>query len=283
MLMTPSRAPRKPMSRFAAYILVGIGALTMILPFYFMFVFATHSIDEIFRLPPPLWFGDKFSANYESLTSTLPFWRNLWNSLYIALISTVAVLFFCSLAGYAFAMYNFKWREQLFAVLMGTMLIPATLNLIPFFVVASLLGWVGKPVALWLPGAANAFGIFLMRQYIGSAIPKELLDAARIDGATEFQIFYRIVLPLIRPALGTLGLITFISNWNSFLTPLVILTDPETLTAPLALRTLQSGRGADDWGVIMTGTVIAVLPLMVVFIFASRQIIEGLTQGSTKG
>jgi multiple sugar transport system permease protein len=283
MLMTPSRAPRKPMSRFAAYILVGLGALTMLLPFYFMFVFATHSVSEIFRLPPPLWFGDKFSANYESLMSTLPFWRNLWNSLYIALVSTVAVLFFCSLAGYAFAMYNFKWREQLFAVLMGTMLIPATLNLIPFFVVASLLGWVGKPVALWLPGAANAFGIFLMRQYIGSAIPKELLDAARIDGATEFQIFYRIVLPLVRPALGTLGLITFISNWNSFLTPLIILTDPDTLTAPLALRTLQSGRGSDDWGVIMTGTVIAVLPLMVVFVFASRQIIEGLTQGSTKG
>jgi multiple sugar transport system permease protein len=283
MLMTPSRAPRKPMSRFAAYILVGIGALTMILPFYFMFVFATHSVEEIFRLPPPLWFGDKFSANYEALMNTLPFWRNLWNSLYIALVSTVAVLFFCSLAGYAFAMYNFKWREQLFAVLMGTMLIPATLNLIPFFVVASLLGWVGKPVALWLPGAANAFGIFLMRQYIGSAVPKELLDAARIDGATEFQIFYRIVLPLVRPALGTLGLITFISNWNSFLTPLVILTDPETLTAPLALRTLQSGRGADEWGVIMTGTVIAVLPLMIAFIFSSRQIIEGLTQGSTKG
>ncbi len=283
MLMTPSRAPRKPMSRFAAYFLVGLGALTMLLPFYFMFVFATHSVDQIFRLPPPLWFGDRFPANYESLMSTLPFWRNLWNSFYIALVSTVAVLFFCSLAGYAFAMYNFKGREQLFAVLMGTMLIPATLNLIPFFVVSSLLGWVGKPVALWLPGAANAFGIFLMRQYIGSAIPKELLDAARIDGATEFQIFYRIVLPLVRPALGTLGLITFISNWNSFLTPLIILTSPDTLTAPLALRTLQSGRGSDDWGVIMTGTVIAVLPLLIVFIFSSRQIIEGLTQGSTKG
>jgi multiple sugar transport system permease protein len=271
------------MSRLAAFALIGLGALGTLIPFYFMFVFATHSTDEIFRLPPPVWFGDKFLPNYQSLMETVPFWRNLWNSFYLALMGTACVLFFCTLAGYAFAMLEFRFREPLFNLLMATMLIPAFLNLVPFFLIVNLVGWVGKPIALWLPGAANAFGIFLMRQYIGSAIPKELVDAARIDGATEFQIFYRIIIPLVRPAMGTLGLISFIGSWNSFVTPLVILTERNTLTAPIALRVLQGRPGDADWGAIMTGTVIAVLPLLILFIFASRQVIEGLTNGSTKG
>lgn len=288
-LASPTPAPRarrsssvRPLSRSAAYLLLILGALLTIAPFYFMFVFATHTRGEIFNLPPPLWFGDNTAHNYDSLLSRTPFWRNLWNSLYIAVLSTVTTLFFCSLAGYGFAMYRFKGREPLFGVVLATLLIPQAINIVPFALVMQAFGWIDTPRALWVPGMAGAFGIFLMRQYIGSAIPKELVEAARIDGASEFGIYRRIILPLCGPALATLGLVTFIGSWNSFIGPLIIFRSAETYTAPLALRALQ-GIANTDWGALMLGVALTVVPLLVVFALASRQLIEGLTSGSLKG
>ncbi|MGY2894736.1 multiple sugar transport system permease protein [Deinococcus sp. UYEF24] len=272
----------RPLSRGAAVLLLVLGALLTVLPFYFMFVFATHSRSEIFNLPPPAWFGDHTALNYDSLLGRTPFWRNLWNSLYLAVLSTVTTLFFCSLAGYAFAMYNFKYREQLFGVVVATLLIPQALNIVPFALIMQAFGWIDSPRALWVPNMAGAFGIFLMRQYIGSAIPRELVEAARIDGCTEFSIYRRIIVPLCGPALATLGLVTFIASWNNFLGPLIIFRSAETFTAPLALRTLQ-GLVNTDWGALMLGVVLTVVPLLVVFVFASRQLIAGLTAGATKG
>ncbi|ULH14327.1 carbohydrate ABC transporter permease (plasmid) [Deinococcus sp. KNUC1210] len=270
------------MSRAAALLLLGLGALITVLPFYFMFVFATHSRAEIFNLPPPTWFGDNSGANYTNLLGKVPFWRNLWNSLYLAGLSTITTLFFCSLAGYAFAMYNFKYREALFSVVLATLLIPSALNIVPFALIMQAFGWIDQPRALWVPGMASAFGIFLMRQYIGSAIPKELVEAARIDGTSEFGIYRRIIVPLCGPALATLGLITFINSWNNFLGPLIIFRSVETFTAPLALRSIQ-GLVNTDWGALMFGVALTVVPLLVVFAFASRQLIEGLTSGALKG
>lgn len=276
------RSGARPLTRGGAYLLLALGALLTLAPFFFMFVFATHDRAEIFQIPPPIWFGDDVGRNYASLLERVPFWRSLWNSLYLALMTTATTLFFCSLAGFAFAMYSFRGREFLFGIVLATLLIPTALNIVPFALIMQALGWIDTPRALWVPGMANAFGIFLMRQYIGSAIPRELMEAARIDGATEFGIYRRVILPLSGPALGTLGLITFINSWNSFVGPLIIFRSPDTYTAPLLLRSLQAVANT-DWGALMVGVALTVIPLLVIFAFASRQLIEGLTSGSLKG
>jgi multiple sugar transport system permease protein len=266
---------------WAACLVVGVGALIMLAPFYFMFVFATHSRTEIFSLPPPLFFGDDFLNNLKILTERLPFWRNLGWSLYVALASTALTLLFCSMGGYAFGLFEFRFKNPLFALVMGTMLLPSFMNMIPTFMIMDALGWIDQPRALYIPGAASAFGIFLMRQFVVSAIPRDLIEAARMDGCSEFGIYFRIVLPLLKPALGTLGLITFIASWNNFIGPLIVMRSPEMYTLPLALRSLQSPVDT-EWGALMTGSAIATVPLLLLFAVSSRQLISGLTAGAVK-
>lgn len=266
---------------WAAYLVVGVGALLMLAPFWFMFVFATHSRGEIFNLPPPLWFGDDFLANFRILTERIPFWKNLGWSLYVASAATVLTLLFCSMGGYAFALMEFRFKKPLFVLVMGTMVLPSFMNMIPTFMVMDALGWIDQPRALYMPGAASAFGIFLMRQYCTSAVPRELVEAARMDGCGEFGIWWRIVLPLLKPALGTLALITFIASWNNFINPLVVMRSADHYTLPLALRGLQSTLNT-EWGAMMAGSAIATVPLMVLFAISSRQLIAGLTTGAVK-
>ncbi len=268
-------------SKFVAYLFVLAGALIMLAPFYFMFVFATHSRTEIFSMPPPLWFGSALLENMNILTEKIPFWKNLGWSLYVAIASTVLTLLFCSMAGYAFALMEFKFKNFLFAWVLGTMLIPSFMNMIPTFMVMDLLGWIDEHRALYLPGAAGAFGIFLMRQFSSTAIPKELIEAARMDGCGEFAIYWRIVLPLLKPALGTLGLVTFIGSWNNFIGPLIVMRTADNYTLPLALRSLQSPVNT-EWGALMTGSAIATIPLIFLFAISSRQLIAGLTAGAVK-
>lgn len=266
---------------WAAYLIVAAGMLIMLAPFYFMFVFATHSRTEIFSLPPPLFFGDDFLNNLKILTERIPFWRNLGWSVYVALASTVLTLLFCSMGGYAFALFDFRGKNLLFALVMGTMLLPSFMNIIPTFMIMDALGWIDQPKALYIPGAASAFGIFLMRQFVTTSIPKELIEAARMDGCSELGIYGRIVLPLLKPALGTLALITFISSWNNFIGPLIVMRSPEMYTLPLALRSLQSPVDT-EWGALMAGAAIATLPLVLLFVMTSRQLISGLTTGAVK-
>jgi len=147
--------------------------------------------------------------------------------------------------------------------------------------IMDVIGWIDQPRALYIPGAASAFGIFLMRQFVTTSIPKDLVEAARMDGCSEFGIYARIVLPLLKPALGTLGLITFIASWNNFIGPLIVMRSPDMFTLPLALRSLQSPVNT-EWGALMTGSAIATLPLVVLFILSSRQLISGLTTGAVK-
>jgi multiple sugar transport system permease protein len=265
----------------AAYVMVALGAVVMLLPFYFMFVFASHSRTEIFNLPPPLFFGDSFLANMEILTNKIPFWRSLGWSLYVGLASTALTLLFCSMGGYAFAMFEFRFKQPLFTLVMGTMLLPSFLGMIPSFMIMDAFGWIDQPRALYIPGAASAFGIFMMRQFISSAIPRELIEAARMDGCGELGIYWRIVLPLLKPAMGTLGLITFIASWNNFIGPLIVMRSPEMYTLPLALRSMQSPVNT-EWGAVMAGSAIATLPLLVLFAISSRRLIDGLTAGAVK-
>ena len=184
---------------WAAYSLVGVGTLIMMAPFYFMFVYATHNRDAIFTLPPPLFFGTDFLANFNILISKIALWRSLGWSLYVALAATALTLLFCSMGGYAFAMFEFRFKRPLFTLVMGTMLLPSFLGMIPSFMIMDALGWLDQPRALYIPGAASAFGIFMMRQFVSSAVPRDLIEAARMDGCGEFRIYWSIVLPLLQP------------------------------------------------------------------------------------
>lgn len=274
---TPDTAKMGPMG----WVFLLLGAAAMLAPFYFMFVFSTHLRSDIFRVPPPLWFGAHFMDNLHILMAKIPFWINLGWSLYVGALSTILTLLFCSMAGFAFAMYDFRFKKMLFGLVMGTMLIPAFLGMIPSFMIMDALGWIDQPRALYLPAAAPAMGIFLMRQYIESAIPRDLLEAARMDGCGEWAVYWRIVVPLLGPAFGTLGLIAFIASWNNFIGPLVVMRSVERYTFPLALRSVQSPVDT-EWGALMAGSVVAVLPLLVIFIFSSRRLIAGLTAGAVK-
>lgn len=278
MTAEPSTARLAP---WAAYCIVGLGLIVMLAPFYFLFVFATHSRTEILSLPPPLFFGNDFLNNVKILVEKIPFWRNLSWSVYVALASTALTLLFCSMGGYAFAAFEFRFKNALFALVMGTMLLPSFMNIIPTFMIMDALGWIDQPRALYIPGAASAFGIFLMRQFAATAIPRDLIEAARMDGCSELGIYWRIVLPLLKPALGTLALITFIGSWNNFIAPLIVIRSPDMYTLPLALRSLQSP-GDTEWGALMAGSAIATLPLIALFVMSSRQLISGLTTGAVK-
>jgi multiple sugar transport system permease protein len=279
--MSSLRRQSDRMAPLVAYVLVAVGGLIMLAPFYFMFVFASHSRTEIFSLPPPLFFGDDFLLNVKILVDRIPFWRSLGWSLYVALASTGLTLLFCSMGGYAFAMFEFRFKKSLFLLVMGTMLLPSFLGMIPTFMIMDAFGWIDQPRALYIPGAASAFGIFLMRQFITASIPRDLVEAARMDGCGELSIYWRIVLPLLKPALGTLGLITFIASWNNFIGPLIVMRSPEMYTLPLALRSMQSPVNT-EWGAVMAGSAIATLPLLVLFAISSRRLIDGLTAGAVK-
>lgn len=271
----------RPISIWAARAIVVAGMGLMLAPFWFMFVFASHTRSDIFNLPPPVWFGQALMDNLQILASRIPFWLNLGWSLYVALASTALTLLFCSMAGFAFAAYRFRFKNAIFGLVMGTMLIPSFMNMIPSFMIMDALGWIDQHRALIIPGAASAFGIFLMRQFIESAVPMELVEAARMDGCGEFSIYLRVVLPLIQPALGTLGLVTFIASWNNFMGPLVVLRSAEQYTLPLALRSLQTPVNT-EWGALMAGSAIATIPLLILYFVFSRQLIAGLTAGAVK-
>ncbi|TAG03173.1 MAG: carbohydrate ABC transporter permease [Betaproteobacteria bacterium] len=277
-----SKSKRIEASQWLAYVIVGVGALIMFAPFYFMFVFATHTNTGILSVPPPLWFGDALGENLKILLERLPyFWQNIGWSFYVALATTALNLFFCSLAGFAFVHLEFAGRALLFKAIMTTLLLPTFVGMVPTVLIMGWFGWMNEHRALIVPGACGALGIFMMRQYIGSSVPKELIESARLDGCNDFTIYWRIVLPLIGPAMGTLGMITFIGSWNNFISPLLVFRDMDRYTVPLALRALQ-GTGQTPWGAICAGAAIAVLPLLALFVISSRRLIEGLTAGAVK-
>jgi len=263
------------------YGFLGFLALLAAFPFYYMLVTSTHRTAEILSIPPPMWFGPSLMVNYQDLIAALPFWNALINSIAISTLFTVLVLFFCSLGGYGFAKYRFPGREGLFAFLLATLMVPGVIGLIPSFVIMNWLNWLDTWNPLIIPGIANAFGIFWMRQYIDSAVPGDMVDAARIDGAHEFRIYWNIVIPVITPALAALAILTFMGKWNDFQWPLLILKDEAKYTLPVALSTLRSLRGSEI-GVQILGATGAIMPILIVFLAASRQFISGITVGSMK-
>lgn len=271
----------KSFKKILLYTVLLIGVLATLFPFFYMIVLATRGRTEIFSYPPPLWFGDSFGENYNQLMASLPFYRNILNSLFVSTMATVLTLFFCALGGYGFAKYDFKGKDKLFFLMLATMMIPMLLGVIPWYIMMTKFGWLNSFKPLIIPGAANAFGIFLMKQFMED-IPDELLEAGRIDGAGEFEMFYKIILPLSLPGLGTLAILTFLGSWNNYMQALLVLESEAKFTIPVALSMLR-GKVDQNWGAQMVGTALGIAPIIGVFIIASKQFIAGITEGSIKG
>lgn len=223
---------------------------------------------------------NKLTSNYRNLWETVPFNRYFINSVFIATASTLLTLFFCSLGGYAFAKYRFPGKTILFGILLASMMIPFQVLLVPLFGLMYDIGWLNSYNAIIIPFSVGAFGVFLMRQFIVT-IPSELLDAARIDGCSEFGIYYRIVLPIIKPALGALTIYTFLSSWNGYLWPLIVLRDDGKYTLPIGLANLV-GIYRQDYGMLMAGTLLSLLPIIILFLAMQREFVQGITLGGVK-
>ncbi len=259
-----------------------ISAIITVFPFIWSALLSTRDRSEIFGTGISLAIGDSLSYNYAQLLEIMPFWKAMFNSIYVAFLGTTISLLFCSMGGYAFAVFKFKGKNVLFGMLVGSMAIPPVLSLIPYFMIVKFLGLLDNHIAVWLPFTTTPFGIFLMRQHVIASIPKELLEAAKLDGAGEFRTYWSVVLPLMKPALATLAIVQFVFFWNMFMQPLVVLNSPDNYVITQALRSVQ-GIPNTPWGAVMLGTTISILPLVVTYLFASKQMISGLTSGAVKG
>ncbi len=263
------------------HVILLIGVAVSVFPFYWLAVMSTRTTSDLYRFPPKIWFGSEFIHNIQRVFQSIDFFHAFFNTVFVAVVSTLLVLFFDSLAGFAFAKYDFPAKKPLFILLLATMMVPSQLSLVPSFVIMATFGWVGTYKALIIPGMANAFGIFWIRQYTQGAVPDELLSAGRIDGCSFFRLYWNVSLPIIRPALAFLGAFTFINVWNDYLWPLVILNDQRKYTLQVALSQLN-GIYNTDYAMVMAGTFLVVLPLIVLFLFISRQFISDIAAGALK-
>ncbi|CAL9629904.1 carbohydrate ABC transporter permease [Streptomyces sp. NPDC058947] len=259
------------------------GLLLSAFPFYWAVVMSTHTSTEIFSYPPKLLPGSHFPENVRNLFDTVDFFGSMVNSLLVAVSVTALVLFFDSLAAFVFAKFAFPGKRVLFALLMLIFMVPMQLQAIPQFVIMAKLGWIGSMTSLIVPAAANAFGIFWMRQYMRSAVHDELIDASRLDGAGFLRQYWHVALPVVRPGLAFLGIFTFMGQWNDYAWPLIALTDPDNVTLQVALSQLNGTHGTTDYGMVMTGALLALVPLLIVFAIGARQIIGDLAKGAVRG
>lgn len=264
------------------YIMLVAGAMVSMFPFYWMFIMGTHPNSAVNHIPPVLLPSNLFLHNFRNAMRGINFLGALGNTVIVSVSVTVGMLFFCSLAGYAFAKFKFPLKNVLFMLLLVTMMVPHQLNLIPSYIVIINLHLLDSLIALILPGLVSAFGIFWMRQYIESAIPDELMEAGYIDGCRNFRIYWNLVVPIILPAFATLGIVTFLATWNDFLWPLVVLKSQENFTLQVALQSLFSQPHDRDYGKIMVATFVATLPLLCVFLIMRRYFMNGLTAGAIK-
>lgn len=256
------------------------GAVLALTPLVWMVSASLMRPGEASGFPPPFLPSRPTFHNYADLFTRLSLGRAAANSLLIAALATLGVLLLNSMAGYAFAKLRFPGRERVFALLLAALVIPAPVAMLPLFLMLRSVGLVNTYVSAALPALAGIIGIFLIRQFARS-IPDDLLDAARLEGAGEFRIYWTIVLPLLRPVLATLGIVTFLATWNDFVWPLVILTDESRYTLPVALAGLI-GEHSGDLELMMAGSVLTVLPVLVLFLLLQRYYIEGITLGGLK-
>ncbi|MDQ3466976.1 MAG: carbohydrate ABC transporter permease [Chloroflexota bacterium] len=262
-------------------IVVGAGAVVMLLPFAYMLSTSVKSTSEVFTVPVQWIPAEIRWRNYVTALSEYPLGRYFLNSLGVGIAVTLLNLLTCSLAGYSFAKFSYWGRNVLFGIVLATMMIPLASMIIPLYLVVKQLGWINSYMGLIIPAGTSAFGIFLMRQHM-LTIPDDLLDAARLDGASEPRIFAEVVLPLSRTALASLAIFIFMWNWDSFLWPLLVATEDEYRTLPLGIQLFESSYGT-NYPQLMAVAFLAMLPVLIVFLLLQRNFIEALTMSSIKG
>jgi multiple sugar transport system permease protein len=263
------------------YLLLIIGLLVLIGPFVWMILGSFKTTGELRQVPPTWWPQDPTLSNYQDLFSRENFARYFFNSSVVAFLITAGNVVFCSMLGYALAKLEFPGKRLIFLIVLGTLMVPGIVTFMPLFVLVANLNLVNTHAGLILPFLAGAFGVFLMRQFIGG-IPDELLDAARVDGAGEHYIFWRIVMPLCGPALATLTILTFLASWNAFLWPLVVATSQDMFTLPVAITFLATGQQETNVALLMAGSVVVILPIVIVFILLQRYFTQGIAMTGIK-
>lgn len=264
------------------YVFLIIAVIISVFPLYYMFVIASVGASAVTSIPPRLYPGLNFFDIAAKVFDTVPFLQSLLNSVIVSLSIAVISAILCALAGFAFAKLTFPGRNVLFLIVLLTMTVPSQLSVIPQYLIISWLDWVDSLQAIIVPGLASAFGIFWMRQHMATTLNDELMQAARIDGANSWQIFWRIGFPVVRPAVFVLGLINFTAVWNDFMWPFIVLKSPELFTVQIALKQLQANRTI-DLALTMGGSFMATLPLLIVFFFVGRRMVAGIMDGAFKG
>lgn len=274
-------ATRDRVARAALYAVLLLGLLVVVGPFLWMALSSLKPESEI-RQVPPTWWPETFTAgNYRNLFAQLDFPLYFFNSALVATLVTAGNLLFCSALGYALAKLRYPGRRALFLVVLGMLMVPGMATFVPQFVLVSNLGLANSYAGLVLPFLAGPFGVFLMRQFL-LGLPDDLLEAARVDGAGEWRIFFRIVLPLCRPALATLAILTFLASWNNFLWPLVVATTEDKYTLPVALALYSVGHYQIYYGLLLAGAVVVVVPVLVVFLVLQRHFLRGIATTGLK-
>lgn len=264
------------------YCILIIVSIISVFPFIWTFIASTHTNTQIFQPAFTLVPKNNFVSNLIDLQNTAPIWNNLFNSLFITVTATVLTLLLDSMAGYAFAKYRFKGRDTLFFGCLITMMIPSQVTMVPMFIQMTKMKWVNTPKAIILPALAGMFGVFLMRQNF-KQFPNDLIESARIDGAGELKTFFRIVAPTMKPAFASLGILTFQAQWGNYMWPLIVLNNQKSYTLPLELAMLVAPGNVINYGAIMVGAVITVLPVLIFFLFFQKNFIQGMLSGAVKG
>jgi len=261
------------------YVLLALGGIIMIFPFVWMIATSFKQPWDVYNLsiiPPEVTFN-----NYIRLLEGSNFPRWFFNSFVVGTLVTFSVLFFDSLVGYTLCKFNFKGKNIIFILILSTLMIPTEMLVIPWYIMSNKLGWVNTYWGIMFPGIMTGFGTFLMRQFF-QGVPDELLDAARIDGLNEFQIWWKVAMPLVKPAISALAIFTFLGNWNAFLWPLIVISKTELYTLPVGLA-FFSGEFQTEWEMVMTGASVATIPVLIVFLIFQKQIIKGIALSGLKG
>jgi len=268
---------------WVTYALLAVVILVSVLPLYYTLLLASSTSAEVAQSPIPSWIpgGHLVDNLVRIFESDIDLVQAAWNSFVVSAVSALAVVFFSTLAGFAFAKLRFRGRAALLAFVVATLAVPTQLGVVPLYIVMRELGLVGNLWAVILPGIVTAFGVFWMTQYLTAALPYELIEAARIDGASTFRTFWSIALPAVRPAAAMLGLFTFIGAWTNYFWPAIVL-GPQNPTLPVALQLLQTGF-FKDIPLIMTGVLVSIVPLLVLFLVLGKQLVAGVMQGAVKG
>lgn len=279
--MNKAGIKRLAFGRFFMYLFLIIASIVSIFPFYWMFVMATRPSAAYNSIPPTLTPGDRLVENFQAVLDKIPFFGAMWNTLIVCAVVTLVVLLISSLAGFAFAKFKFPGKNIFFIAILLTMTIPPQLGLIPQYFLVAKFGLLDTLFGAMIIFFLNPLGIFLMRQYISQSVSDELIEAAKLDGCSNFRIFRSIVLPIILPAFATLGIIVFTATWGEFLWQFTVLRDPDTYTIQVALSSLNSTNNV-DFGMMLSGVFWATMPLVIVFLMFNKLFISSITEGSLK-